>query len=215
MIIERNAPLHFHPTHPVHHHHLMAELSWSFSKSSTSQPATLFSTSEGVKSSNLKEDHLAVLFASVAEDGQSVTKAHFLEVMRYNGIQPTDPRIAQTVANLTPYGDNDELDYRMFAAAVRDNSIMVERILQGSFVLGKFGDFSKDIQSLFEETRKNTGGKVAVYIPQLGRVDPDKFGLVITTIDGQQLALGDADEDYCIQSTSKVRTFVFQISAAY
>src|ERR1051325_806570 len=49
-------------------------------------------------------------------------------------------------------------------------------------------------------------GRVADYIPALGRIRPDKFGIALATVDGQEAAAGDADERFSIQSISKVFT---------
>jgi glutaminase len=47
-------------------------------------------------------------------------------------------------------------------------------------------------------------GKVADYIPQLARVDPRRFGVAVTTLDGTTHTAGDADVPFSIQSVSKV-----------
>ena len=47
-------------------------------------------------------------------------------------------------------------------------------------------------------------GEVATYIPQLGRVDPNRFGIAVATADGRLLTAGDAAEPFSIQSVSKV-----------
>ncbi len=47
-------------------------------------------------------------------------------------------------------------------------------------------------------------GEVATYIPQLGRVDPMRFGIAVSTADGRMLLAGDAEEPFSIQSVSKV-----------
>ena len=39
------------------------------------------------------------------------------------------------------------------------------------------------------------------YIEQLSSIDPTKFGVSITSIDGQKFNIGDADELFCLQST--------------
>jgi glutaminase len=57
---------------------------------------------------------------------------------------------------------------------------------------------------------KNTG-KVADYIPELRKVDPDKFGVQATTVDGREFAFGDAKEPFSIQSIAKV----FTLTMAY
>ena len=47
------------------------------------------------------------------------------------------------------------------------------------------------------------GGKVASYIPELARVDPDPFGIAMVAIDGRSAAVGDVDKPFTIQSASK------------
>ncbi|OAV46294.1 glutaminase [Lewinella sp. 4G2] len=49
-------------------------------------------------------------------------------------------------------------------------------------------------------------GKVADYIPELGKVSPDKFGVHAMTIDGRAFSFGDAQEGFSIQSIAKVLT---------
>jgi glutaminase len=47
-------------------------------------------------------------------------------------------------------------------------------------------------------------GKVADYIPALGKIDPRKFGIAIETIEGERFEVGDSNELFSIQSISKV-----------
>ena len=47
------------------------------------------------------------------------------------------------------------------------------------------------------------GGKVADYIPELGRAAADTFGMALATVDGETYATGDADRLFSIQSVSK------------
>ena len=47
-------------------------------------------------------------------------------------------------------------------------------------------------------------GEVARYIPQLAHVDPGQFGIAVITADGREIAAGDADRTFSIQSVSKV-----------
>lgn len=47
-------------------------------------------------------------------------------------------------------------------------------------------------------------GTVASYIPELGSVSPDKFGVSLITIDGQTFGTGDCHDPFSIQSISKV-----------
>jgi glutaminase len=54
-------------------------------------------------------------------------------------------------------------------------------------------------------------GDVATYIPQLGRIDPRKFGLAVAMADGRMFCVGDADDAFSIQSISKVFTLTLAL----
>jgi glutaminase len=54
-------------------------------------------------------------------------------------------------------------------------------------------------------------GAVATYIPQLGKVDPAKFGIAVALEDGRLISAGDADEPFSIQSVSKVFTLTLAL----
>lgn len=47
-------------------------------------------------------------------------------------------------------------------------------------------------------------GEVASYIPELGNINPNKFGVHLTTIDDKAYCFGDSDEKFSIQSIAKV-----------
>ena len=46
-------------------------------------------------------------------------------------------------------------------------------------------------------------GKVADYIPELGKADPNWFGISVVTVGGQRMEYGDAAQAFTIQSISK------------
>lgn len=55
--------------------------------------------------------------------------------------------------------------------------------------------------------RVNTG-TVADYIPELGKIPAEKFGVQATTIDGREFHYGAAEESFSIQSIAKVLSLV-------
>jgi hypothetical protein len=59
------------------------------------------------------------------------------------------------------------------------------------------------LAKLHRRISKTTGGTVANYIPELGKADPNLFGIALATIDGQLYATGDTDRTFTIQSVSK------------
>ncbi len=60
---------------------------------------------------------------------------------------------------------------------------------------------------LLEEYRGLNEGEVATYIPELGRADPEWFGICVVTADGHTYEVGDTSIEFTIQSISK--PFVF------
>lgn len=55
-------------------------------------------------------------------------------------------------------------------------------------------------------------GTIATTIPELASVNPDKFGIYLTTIDNQEYGIGDFDEKFSIQSVSKVLSVTLAFS---
>jgi len=54
-------------------------------------------------------------------------------------------------------------------------------------------------------------GRVADYIPELGRVDCNQFGMAIMTAEGETHQTGDALTPFSIQSVSKVFTLAIAL----
>jgi glutaminase len=55
-------------------------------------------------------------------------------------------------------------------------------------------------------------GNIATTIPELANVNPDKFGICLTTIDGKEFSVGDSNEKFSIQSVSKVLSVTLAFS---
>ncbi len=55
-------------------------------------------------------------------------------------------------------------------------------------------------------------GRQADYIPALAKVNPDRFGICITTVSGETIGLGDIDEPFSIQSVTKVFSLSMSLS---
>ena len=66
-------------------------------------------------------------------------------------------------------------------------------------------DFQPAIDKVFKQIKNNNDpGRVADYIPELAHVNPDKFGVHLTTIDDKHYATGNSEEKFSIQSIAKV-----------
>lgn len=68
-------------------------------------------------------------------------------------------------------------------------------------------DYQKIINDIVAELDLSKfDGKVADYIPELGKVSPDKFGVHLNCINSGHYSHGDSDEKFSIQSIAKVFT---------
>ena len=65
------------------------------------------------------------------------------------------------------------------------------------------------LDSILENNKRWTKeGKVATYIPMLGEVDPDLFGIAMMDMEGNIYAKGDYQHKYTLQSITKVITLM-------
>jgi len=72
--------------------------------------------------------------------------------------------------------------------------------------------YQKIIEEIHTELKKSSPeGKVADYIPELSKVDGNKFGVSLITCGGEIFKIGESDEKFSIQSISKV----FALSMAF
>lgn len=66
------------------------------------------------------------------------------------------------------------------------------------------------LQRLYDQFRELRDGKVADYIPELAKADPEWFGISLVTTQGQSFDVGDRDVKFSMQSVSK--PFVFGLA---
>lgn len=70
-------------------------------------------------------------------------------------------------------------------------------------------DCQKEINKVYESVLKGpNSGEVANYIPELGKVSPDKLGVSLSNLDGEHFNAGDYQERFSIQSIAKVLSLV-------
>lgn len=135
-----------------------------------------------------------------------VSRLEVVSRIRQAGITPEDPRIHEAWRALHGAGDDDDdeaLDFERFTALCQRNSRLIARAVRSELVIPDFAAFTGDIADVFDSLTLHKGGAVADYIPQLKRVDPDKFAISVCTVDGQQFSIGDADDRFCVQSVCK------------
>ncbi|OLF75395.1 hypothetical protein AWH62_06125 [Maricaulis sp. W15] len=100
--------------------------------------------------------------------------------------------------------DAGPLEPARLAAVIRADALtLINHALDGTLAISRFDHFSSRLANIFAYARDTRGGALADYIPELAKQDPDAFGMAACTIDGQQLALGQADTPFCQQSVIK------------
>lgn len=130
--------------------------------------------------------------------------ADILAALERCGLTETDPRLRTTFANFRAIEADVDIGAERLAENIApDEMSLVQRALSGGLIIPDFRRFRDQIRNLFEECRYERDGEVASYIPQLARVDPERYALGLCTVDGQRFSLGDDQESYCVQSTCK------------
>ncbi|CAG2164074.1 unnamed protein product [Oppiella nova] len=95
------------------------------------------------------------------------------------------------------------LDKDLFKSVFQENLILFSRAFRHDFVVPDFTDFCKYIEEFYWKCKANIGGKVAAYIPQLAKFNPEYWGVSVCTVDGQRYSIGDTNIPFTIQSTGK------------
>ncbi|MEQ8817446.1 MAG: glutaminase [Thalassobaculum sp.] len=73
-------------------------------------------------------------------------------------------------------------------------------------------DLTPTLERIAERVRPHLAeGKVAGYIPALARVDPQRFGIAVVSVDGRVSTAGDARVPFSVQSISKVFTLTLAL----
>lgn len=132
-----------------------------------------------------------------------VNKQLLQDTLKHAGFQGDDPRVVALLEAFQPYSDEEAIAFEDFKPLIQDHRALLERVLRGDLAIPDFQGFCSQIKEIFDIASENTKGDVATYIPQLARVNPDKFGMALCTVDGQFFSLGDSDEAYCAQSVCK------------
>lgn len=74
-------------------------------------------------------------------------------------------------------------------------------------------NYNKIFEDIYTALSKvENKGSVAAYIPELSKINPNKFGVQLTTVEGNHFAFGDWNQRFSIQSIAKVFTYVLAYS---
>lgn len=127
------------------------------------------------------------------------------------GIDLAIPRLALLSDVLD--GPPQDLTPSLFGPQLPADALrLVERALDGALAIGDFGHFAHRMTNIFNYALENRQGRIPDYIPELARQDPDAFGLALCSIDGQRMALGQAETPFCLQSVVKPLNYALALA---
>ena len=132
-----------------------------------------------------------------------IFKQDILNALKIMGIRPHDPRLKATMEKLSKFTDSSPIDYQQFIKIIKGNVFFIDNILNCTLIIPDFASFCEEIKGIYKITALNKKGKLASYIPQLARVNPEQYGVSFCTIDGQMYSIGDSNTYFCIQSICK------------
>ncbi len=142
------------------------------------------------------------------ESGNNVWIWRLLEKLKADGLQADDPRVRRAMAAVAPQsglgfepGQPEWLDFPQFSRLAAEP--VIGRAFAGELVVPDFADLTGRLQRIYDEVLPDRSGEVAQYIPTLRDADPEKFGIVVVTRDGQVATIGDVDVRFSVQSISK------------
>ena len=136
---------------------------------------------------------------------QRISLMELMTRIRTAGIGPDDPRVREIVAELADGNSHDGggLTMQQFSAVCEASGGLIARALRGDLAVPDFARLESEFADMYTGVRADDGGAVADYIPQLRRVDPEKFGIAVCTVDGQRFSIGDTTDLFCVQSLCK------------
>ncbi|CAB3362899.1 Hypothetical predicted protein [Cloeon dipterum] len=155
------------------------------------------------------------------EDTDLLPVGKFLAALRSTGLRRNDPRLAEMTDNLRKVHkesgyeggspETQKLNRETFKTVIAPNIVLISRAFRHQFVIPDFQGFCKYIEEFYWRCKNNTEGKVAGYIPQLARMNPDYWGVSVVTIDGQRFSIGDTSVPFTLQSCSKPLTYAIAL----
>ncbi|XP_028621391.1 glutaminase kidney isoform, mitochondrial isoform X2 [Grammomys surdaster] len=157
-----------------------------------------------------------LLFYTIAEGQEKIPVHKFITALKSTGLRTSDPRLKECMdmlrLTLQTTSDGVMLDKDLFKKCVQSNIVLLTQAFRRKFVIPDFMSFTSHIDELYESAKKQSGGKVADYIPQLAKFSPDLWGVSVCTIDGQRHSIGDTKVPFCLQSCVKPLKYAIAVN---
>ncbi|XP_013916391.1 PREDICTED: glutaminase kidney isoform, mitochondrial isoform X1 [Thamnophis sirtalis] len=166
-----------------------------------------------------------LLFYTIAEGQEKIPVHKFITALKSTGLRTADPRLKECMdmlrLTLQTTSDGVMLDKELFKKCVQSNIVLLTQAFRRKFVIPDFVSFASHIDELYENAKKQSGGKslchqksikVADYIPQLAKFSPDLWAVSLCTVDGQRHSIGDTKVPFCLQSCVKPLKYAIAVN---
>uniref|UniRef100_A0AAF5DQR6 glutaminase n=2 Tax=Strongyloides stercoralis TaxID=6248 RepID=A0AAF5DQR6_STRER len=170
-----------------------------------------------------EEDLIYELFKIPSKNEASIGK--LISVLKNYGLREDDPRLCQMMENIIKIEvEKEEKSMEMkdpkawrmseadFRLCIRPCIDIISQTLQNNLIIPSWNTFVGKIREIYELCKDIKDGKIADYIPQIAKFEPDMWGVSICTVDGQRVSFGNCKTAFCIQSVSKA--FNYAIAAS-
>ncbi|KAJ3584047.1 hypothetical protein NHX12_014543 [Muraenolepis orangiensis] len=110
--------------------------------------------------------------------------SHF-RALKATGLRTGDPRLKECMEMLKVImktTSDGALDRQLFKKCVQSNIVLLTQAFRKKFVIPDFQPFCTNIDQLYHNGKKMSGGQVADYIPQLARFSPDLWAVSLCTV---------------------------------
>ncbi|XP_044278102.1 glutaminase liver isoform, mitochondrial [Varanus komodoensis] len=157
-----------------------------------------------------------LLFYTVAEGQECISVHKFISALQATGLWTSDPRLRDCMSLMQKAAHEastgGKLNRELFRRCVSSNIVLLTQAFRKKFVIPDFQEFTTHIEQIFEHTKGLQEGKVANYIPQLAKCNPDIWGVSLCTVDGQRHSMGQTKTPFCLQSCVKPLKYAVAVS---
>lgn len=170
--------------------------------------------SSAQKPATQREEEFNSLFDSLDTNHDGFVSRRTIEqILRVNGIDPGRSQLAESFNRISslPHEQQSRIDRAAFLECIQPNISLFARVARGELVVPDFNQFAKELASIFSCCQDDRSGSNAGYIPELRDAPAERLGLSVYTVDGQQFHLGDCDERFSAQSTTKTVNYCLAV----
>jgi glutaminase len=108
-----------------------------------------------------------------------------------------------------------EVSFPLFTQLVKPCARLFLNAFNEKFVIPDWSSFVSDLQYFFDQSRGDTSGTNAQYIPILRDTNPHRWSVAVCSVDGQRASMGDdasKTSRFTLQSVSKPVTYAIGLS---